>query len=61
MGRAGVCGSVTGTAPSTAAKSSETGQTTSEGALGSPVRARTGEEGPANSLGGLRPRERDQR
>ncbi|AQK69748.1 hypothetical protein ZEAMMB73_Zm00001d015906 [Zea mays] len=33
-----------------AAKSPETGQTASEGGLGSSVRAGTGEEGPANSL-----------
>ena len=43
------------------------GEVTGDGAdaiavgLGSPARARTGEEGPANSLAGLQPRERDQR
>jgi hypothetical protein len=42
-------------------KSPETGKTASEGVLGSPVRAGTGEEGPANSLAGLWPQERDQR
>jgi hypothetical protein len=61
MGHTKVYGSVTDTAPSMAAKSPETGQTASEGGLGSSVRAGTGEEGPANSLAGLQSRERDQR
>jgi hypothetical protein len=61
MGRAGVYDSVTGTAPFAAARPPETGQMASEGALGSPARAGTGEQGPTNSLARLWPRERDQR
>jgi hypothetical protein len=40
-------------------KSPETGQTRPPGGLGSPGRAGTGEEGPTNSLIGLRPREQN--
>jgi hypothetical protein len=57
----GVYGSVTDAAPSAPAKSPETGQTGSEGGLGSPMRTRTVEEGPANSLVGFRPQEWDKR
>jgi hypothetical protein len=52
-GSGGIYGSATGTAPFAAVKSPETGKTASEGVLGSPMRAGTGEEGPANSLAGL--------
>jgi hypothetical protein len=54
-------GSATGAAPSAVVKSPETGQAASEGVLGSPVRAGTGEEGPTSSLAGLRPQEQDRR
>jgi hypothetical protein len=49
--RCSLCGSeVTGDGEDTVARG-----------LGSPVRAGTGEEGPANSLAGLRPLEQDRR
>jgi hypothetical protein len=54
-------GLATGAAPSAVVKSPETGQAASEGVLGSPVRAGTGEEGPTSSLAGLRPQEQDRR
>jgi hypothetical protein len=53
--------SVTDVSLSAEARSPETAQTQSPGGLGSPVRAGMGEEGLANSLAGLRPRERDRR
>jgi hypothetical protein len=45
----------------TTAKSPETGRVQTPGHLRSPEMAWTGEEGPANSLVGLRPREQDRR
>jgi hypothetical protein len=59
MGGTGVYDLVTSAAPSTAVKLPETGQTRPPGCMGSPGRAGTGEEGPANLLAGLRPREQD--
>jgi hypothetical protein len=50
--------SVTSIAPSVVAKSPRDGADTVAGSLGSSVRAGTGEEGPANSLSGLRPKNR---
>jgi hypothetical protein len=52
MGGAGLYSSVTGVAPSAATRSPDTRQTRSPGILGSPGRARTGQEGLANSLAG---------
>jgi hypothetical protein len=46
---------VIGVAPSAAARSPEARQTRTRGGLVSPMRARTGGEGPANSLAGLHP------
>jgi hypothetical protein len=61
MRRAGVYGLVAGAAPSAVAKSPKTRQMASEWGLGLPVLDGTGEEGPANSLAGLRPQEQDRR
>jgi hypothetical protein len=61
MGRAGLYSSVTGVAPSTATRSPDMRQTRSPGILGSPGRARTGQEGLANSLAGYRSQERDRK
>ena len=50
MGRAGLYSSVAGVASSVAARSPETRQTRSPGSLGSPGRARAGQEGLLNSV-----------
>jgi hypothetical protein len=59
MGHAGLYSSVTGVASSAAARSPETRQTRSPRSLWSPGKARTGQEGLANSLADYRPQERD--
>jgi hypothetical protein len=55
MGRVGLYSSVIGVAPSAVARSLETRQTRSSG------RARTGQEGLANTLAAYRSQERDQK
>jgi hypothetical protein len=61
MGRAGLYNSVAGVASSATVRSPETRQTWSLGSLGSPGRARTGQEGLANSLADYQSQKRDRK
>jgi hypothetical protein len=61
MGRAGLYSLVTDIASSAAVRSPETRQTRSPSILGSPGRARTGQEGLANSLADYWPQEWDRK